>query len=359
VSESLHHIRLLAGFEVRPESGRARILDKAASERLAAALAQDLARVVESARAAMLIVGGSLLEPTELLRPGFVVWQALADLARPVIRDHGTSGQVLAIGGHGGRLPDARLSPAGPKAAGHFLAIPLLLICEAEDGPQLEAELERELFERGAVQPPARAILAESTGVDSVHGQLLTLNDQLALQHVQMDTAGLGGFWPVVQQALLDPDSPTDFDLPGAVQARWSDSDRQVDIEFLSFDQFGSGPDDYALWVRAWRSLTLLLDSHAIAWQACSDLDHDEEHDCLVEDAGPTDQADGLTIQVHPDCGLIAWTRVRSSQQHNIYPLSARGFSALRQHFADQDPIAHTANAIWYDAATQKLTPAS
>lgn len=359
MSERLHHIRLLAGFEVHPDSGRTRILDKSDCEQLAAALAQDLARVVESARSAMLIAAGSLLEPTELLRPGFMAWQALADLARPVIRDHGTSGQILAIGSHGGRLPDARLSPAGPKAAGHFLAIPVLLICDAEDGPQLGAELERELFERGAIQPPARAILAESTGFDSVHGQLLTLNDQLALQHVQMDTAGLGGFWPVVQQALLEPESAADFDLPGTVQARWNEADRQVDIEFLSFDQFGTGPDEYALWVRAWRSLTLLLDSHAIAWQARSDLDHDEEHGCLVEDAGPTDRADGLTIQAHPDCGLIAWTRVRSSHQHNIYPLSAHGFSALRQHFADQDPIAHTGNAIWYDAATQKLTPAS
>lgn len=334
MNNALHHIRLLAGFEIQPGSGGQRQLDRAACEKLAANLAADLARVEPEASSAMLVVAGSLLEPAELLRPGWPAWQALGDLARPVIRDHGANGQLLAIGAHGGRLPDARLRSPQQPPAGQFLAIPILLISE-DNLDRLRSRLEEKLFESGGIHPPAKATLAGATSINFVHGQLLTLNDLIALEHVQMDTAGLGAFWPVVEHILLAPDDAVEFDLPASLQARWQREANAVSLNFQSLDQMGATADDYALWVRAFRSLGVLLSAYGIAWQVESELRLDEGGGFVIESGGPCDAGDGLTEHSHPDCGLIAWTRVENGQQANLYPLSSPGMHALAAQFSE------------------------
>jgi hypothetical protein len=332
VNNALHHIRLLAGFEVQPGSTGQRLLDRTACEKLAAALAEDLARVEPEARGALLVVAGSLLEPAELLRPGWPAWEALSDLARPVIREHGASGQLLAIGAHAGRLPDARLRPPEHPPAGQFLAIPILLISEqAIDG--LRSRLEEKLFESGGVHPPTKAALAGATAIDVVHGQLLTLADLIALEHVQMDTAGLGGFWPVVEQVLLEPANAVQFDLPAGLEADWNPDRGTVKLRFVSLDQMGASADDYALWVRAFRSLCALLDAHGIDWQVSTDLELDASGGHVTETLGASDVGAVLTEHSHPDCGLIAWSLIDHGRQHNLYPLSSAGMQSLIQQF--------------------------
>ncbi len=358
MNEPPHHIRLLAGFEIESGVLGARSLSRADCERLATALAADLVRTEPGAGTAMLVVGGSLLEPAALLSPGFLPWEALADLAQPAIREHGASGQILAIGAHHGRLPDARLRTDALPPDGRFLAIPLLLVVPSASS-SLRARLEEKLFETGGISPPARAVLAESTGFDTIHGQLMTLADLLALQHVQMDTAGMGAFWPVVEHVLVNGDEPVGFSLPARLEASWHPTPAELTIRFFSFDQYGSDPDEYALWVRAFRSLCALLDSHGIAWRTDSSLEYDPQRGCLIEHIGPTQGPDRLTEQKHPECGLIAWTLVESGRQINLYPLSSMGLGLLKEDL-EARPIALTANSgnICYDASTLKLRAA-
>lgn len=348
MSSALHHIRLVAGFEVQPGPTGHRQIECDQCEALAAALAQDLARIAPDASQAMLVVGGSLLAPNELLRPGWPAWEALGDLARPVIRERGAGNQVLAIGAHRGRLPDARLAGFDQAAGGQFLTIPMLLISD-QDLDDLRRDLEEKLFETGGVHPPARAALAEASALEIVHGQLLTLADLIALQHVQMDAAGLGGFWPVIEQILLAPQQDQPFDLPAGLAAAWSADPARVEIEFQSLDEFDGQGDDYALWLRALRSLCALLDAHRVSWHIHSPLNRADDGQYLVEvfeaGAGP----DRLGQVQHPDCGLVAWSKVEDGRQSNYYPLSSRGMQALATRFAENgqsaEPITLTPTA--------------
>lgn len=352
-----NHIRLLAGIEIAAETPLTRVLPRAACERLADALAADIVRLAPGADRAVLAVAGALLEPGELLRPGFPIWRALEDLAGPVFRDSGGAGQVLAIGAHDGRLPDDRLQPAESAPGGRFLAVPMLLVLEESLADELRHRLEQGLFEKGGVHPPARSVLADAAGIDSVHGQLLTLTDLMALQHVQMDAAGMGAFWPVVEQALLDPNIERRFELPAGLLVDWRDE--RAGIHFRSFDQYGEEPDAYALWVRAFRSLCTLLDSHGVPWHARSDLTLDERLNCLIESIGPVDCDASLTVHKHPDCGLLAWTVVEDGRQINLYPLDSEAFRHLRDELRDRGlPTGYNPRGICYDPDSCKLSPA-
>ncbi|MEE4639593.1 MAG: hypothetical protein V2J42_12725 [Wenzhouxiangella sp.] len=321
----VHDIRLAAGFEIPIHSAQGRTLNREQAERLAEALAADLARTVPNVDQAMLVMAGSLFEPAQLLRPGLPAWTALSDLAAPVLREQGLAPRLLAIGSHGDRLPDRRLAPPEEPVQGQFLAVPLLLVSDLENGPALETALERDLFERGSIDPPARALLHQAVGLDSVHGQLLTATDLLALQHVQMDAAGLSGFWPVIEHAILAPDESAEFELATGLKARWNAADQLLAIDFVPFDAFGGTKRAYLLWLRALRTLTALADAHGLGWAPIC------EHRCEIDDggrlvrhwAGPCAWTDGLTEHSDPEAGLIAWSVVLDGQLSHLYPLDA------------------------------------
>ncbi|MCC5863861.1 MAG: hypothetical protein JJU31_01950 [Wenzhouxiangella sp.] len=360
MNQALHHIRLAAGFETESAPPHRRFLDRGECEQLTAALAADLTRVIDKIDRCLLVVGGTLLEPGGLLQPGLPAWQALQELARPALRDPSSGGQILAIGAYGGRLPDRRLQPPADAAEGRFVALPMLLSCPADIAPALESSLEAVLFERGSVHPPARALLATACGLETVHGQLLTANDLIALQHVQMDTAGLGAFWTVIEHALTAGAEDCEFALPGQLQARWQAGANALGIDFVSFDKHPGSPAEYALWVRAFRSLITLADSHGLPRQINSSLVHDRDLDCLVESRGRCRQTSGMTEHVHPDCGLIAWTRVEDSHQFNLYPLSGRSLRLVAEDTAARRLPRHRhPSGICYDADTHQLRPAT
>lgn len=339
VSIDCHDIRLVAGFEARPESVSSRMLDRDQAEELTAALAADLARVVPGVEQAVLIGAGVLLEPAELLRPGWPAWSALLDLATPILREHNGGSRVLAVGSHGGRLPDRRLEPAEHTPLGQFLVIPLLLAVPGDAGPELERTLESELFERGGIAPPARALLERFTGVQSAHGQLLTATDLMALHHVQMDAGGMSAFWPLIEQILISPEQDAAGELPALLRARWDGRRQTLYVDFLVFDHFPDGPETYPLWQRALRTLTMLATAHGLHWRVVPGpkTELDEQMQLLIHKAGPIEGPDSLTEQVDPGVGLIAWTLVEKGFLRHVYPLTAAAAesqrTALNQRF--------------------------
>ncbi len=356
----IHHIRLAVGIEVNPSESGHRVLEKAHCEQMAANLAADLARIEPAVSQGLLVVGGTLLEPAEALQPGLSSWQALIDLSAPVMRQHGVAGNLLAIGAFQGKLPDARLRPPDRKPDGSFLIMPILLALPLETAQAIVDSLEDKLFEQGGVHPPARACLTQATGWTSAHAQLLTATDLIALQHVQMDTAGLGAFWPVVEHALTDEGSNRDFELPGGLTARWQADSQTVIIHFASFEQHGGNPDAYALWTRAFRSLSALADNHGVRRDIESSLVHDQRLHCLIEACGPCSHRDSLTEHLHNDCGLVAWTLVDDGHQVNLYPLNGQAIASVRDDLAMRSlPRKRSDQGICYDPSTNKLLPAA
>lgn len=362
MSEAVHHIRLLVGLETQLVEPMSRTLDRSQAESLGEHLATDLHRVVPQVENALLVLGASLLEPFEVMQPDFPAWQALESLAEPTLRERGFAPGVLAIGAHAGRMPHADLQPPKRPPQGQFVTLPMLLICPADEGEALKQVLEDRLFEQGSIDPPARACLSEAAGVDSVHGQLLTLADLIALQNVQLDAAGLGGFWPVVEEVLTRPDSERRHDLPGGCQARWSPQSGRVEIPFVSFDQFDGDIDDYALWLRAFRTLATLLDTHGIDWHAEPETPvvFDPDTSTMIDSAGRCKAAEGITAHHHPDIGLLAWTVVEDGRLMHLYPLRPESADRVMRDLATRGLTRFDASQqVHTDPETGRLRPAS
>ncbi len=354
-----HDIRLAAALEISNPAGPLRTLNRSQAEDLAAALAADLARTLPGADEVMLVLAGALFEPAQLLRPGLPAWSALLDLARPSLREQGVQPQLLAIGTHQGRMPDQRLAPPSRPAPSQFLVIPLMLISTAEHGPGLEAALERDLFERGSIDPPARALLHQALGLDSVHGQLLTATDLLALQHVQMDAAGLGAFWPVVEHAVLAPEEDQQFELAAGLTAAWQADKAGLVIDFVTFDSFQRPPGEYVLWQRAFRTLTALMETHGLEWQVdCGpDVRLEAAGRLAIHSAGSWPGPDSVTEHTDPDAGLIAWTVAAGGALAHWYPLDGGTARARRELLEQRHGSIERPGGVQFCPQTLRLLP--
>lgn len=371
--QKTHHIPILAGFEIEPSPDYQPLLDRAAAQDMAHALAADLARLLPETLDGMLVVGGLVVEPASLLRPGFDAWTALSHLAKPILTEQGLNASVMAIGAHDGQMPDDRLQPNHAQLMGQFVVLPMLLITDEASGPALEKKLEAELFESGSINPPARALLAEHARLDSVHGQLLTRNDLLALQRVQLDTAGLSGFWSVIETILLDGGHDHRLSLPADVSVCWKARDQVLEIEFLTFNQWAADHakdademplhSGYGLWVRAYRTLLAIVESHGIGWVLVLQPGavFDEQRACVIESI-PTpqeaiDRMATLTEHADPSLGLIAWTWAEPGRLIHLYPIEAKAIGAIKKDF-QQHPLATIARPgkLCYNDDTLQLT---
>lgn len=335
----IHHIPLIAAVEIEPPNDIRRVLDRDQADAVAGHLAADLARLLPEAARTRLVVAGTLFEPAEVLQPGFPAWQAITELSsQGRLRDF--SAEIVAFGARVGRMPHTALQPPDAPPQGRMLVMPMVMSDPADASSSLESRLEAELFERGSIDPPARAALAEATGVDVIHAQCLTRADLLALHQVQLDSAGLGGFWPLIEHALLSPDEDVELALPGGLRTRWQTDDSRAEIEFVSFDQSDEDEDDYVLWLRALRSTTALLDAHGIAWRAAGTepVVFDPETGLMIETAGSSSRPEGLTVHHHPELGLVAWSLIEDGRLYHLYPLDADCALRNRQRLEQRMP---------------------
>src|SRR6056297_3197928 len=265
-----NHIRLVAGFEIRPPAGKCRfVFERDESRRLGGLVAEDLSHCVPEVTAGHLVTGPALLEPGQIISPDHAPWQAMARVSGLGAAPAPSAG-ITSIGAHLGQLAHAPLMPYWSPPRGLFLCLPILLAVEAAELDPLGSRLEQTLFESGGLRPPAMGTLADITGLDPVHGQMMTRTDLMALLKVQLAGAGLDPFWPPVEHALLEPKRAERLELPGGLVADWNVNAGGWELEFVPLHLAVVDPDEYALWLRALRQTTALLESHLVRWRATS-----------------------------------------------------------------------------------------
>lgn len=347
MSSTIHPIRLVAGFEIRPPApGCDLVLERQAAERLGPLIADDLSACVSEVTGGHLVVGPALLEPGQVLSPNHAPWRAMREIAR--LEGRFEPG-VTSIGAVGGRLSHDVLAPYREPPDGLFVCLPLLLVVEGEGFERAESALESRLFDLGGLKPPAMGTLAEITGLDPVHGQLMTLTDLMALVKMQLAGAGLDPFWPPVEHALLSSDKPAELDLPAGLKAHWNTDAAGWELEFKAFD--GRALDDYALWIRAFRQTTALLESHLIAWRAVlknGSAQVDDDNRWVRDPAGSARGPNRACFQPHDSVGLIACSAVLDGELAHYYPLFAGAVGELEAELAGHgiESIAWPAEAV-------------
>ena len=193
------------------------MLDRDAAEALAAHVAADLVALLPGVQHARLLLGGALLDPAEVLRPGFPAHAALEELAARVPR----AAAVVAFGSHEGRMPIAALMPDPALRESALRVLPLVLETGAEHAPALGAALESELATRGEAGMLAADGLMRALGARFAHARYLTQADLLALVCVQYEHRGLAPFWQLIEAALLTPGRVEETLSPRGLHWRW------------------------------------------------------------------------------------------------------------------------------------------
>jgi hypothetical protein len=210
---TLHVLGALA-LELTPGSAVARdALPQVEAGALAALIARDLAKFSIDAASLQLVTVGAHYDPVELLRPAWPLHRELDQLAaRAPLASHG-SGRIIAFGAHDGQLPGA-LGPSADFAGGPLRLLPFVLTGDAVVIARVGDAFERDLLERGMAGADTALAAQDAFGLMVEHARYLTVHDLAAMTAMQYEHVGLAPLWPMIEAALLAPDSEEWLDAP-------------------------------------------------------------------------------------------------------------------------------------------------
>lgn len=199
---SLHCFGALA-LEIASAPTRDR-LSRGEAEAFGVHLGIDLQRLLPGVEMLDLIHAGAHYDPCELLRPGWPVHAALAELARGVPGAAG--GRVIGFGAHDARMPSAALEPDPALRGGPLRLLPFVLSGGGEVIATAGRAMEEVLLETGMAGAATALAAQDAFGARLEHARYLSLHDLCAMIAMQYDHAGLGALWPLIESALLTPE---------------------------------------------------------------------------------------------------------------------------------------------------------
>ena len=136
-------------------------LDAADAATLGGHIAHDLATLAADAVSLDLGVLAMHFDPVELLRPGWPLHAALAELMTRA-PDQADASRVIAFGTHNGQLPDPTLIPDSDYVQGPLRLIPFVLCGDAEIATRVGGAFEESLLDHG-MAGAATALFAQQT----------------------------------------------------------------------------------------------------------------------------------------------------------------------------------------------------
>ncbi len=272
------------------------------------AIAADLAKLAPEATRCDLVAAGALYDAAQLLRPG---WPIEAELVR--LRGglgSRAAGQITIFGAASDAMPSALLEPEPALAGGAMRFLPWLLLGEPEAVAAAAADMERRFEDEGLAGAGVNLFLRQSLGREVAHARYLTRNDLLALTALQLDQAGLGPAWAIIETALLAPGEGVAVELPHGGSLAFADGRAVGRIAGLATHLAETaGPAEAVegfarmLWFQ--RGASALLAAHGLpsAWHlAASTSPRLVEHGAA--DAVPWPEGARLTRLVHPALGV-------------------------------------------------------
>ncbi len=357
-----------------PDAVRPAVLDAGATEQMLAHLAADLERLFPEIRNCSLIAAGALFDQTELLRPGFPLYAALEQTAKPATAD-AFRPRLVSIGAAAGVMPDPALQPGSDLPLGPLQLLPLVVQGPAEGMQALGEAMEFRFLEEGQLSAHAASWLQTAFGVSLQHARLMTLTDLNAMLRLQLEHFGFLPLWELLDAGLQGSTDP--LNVRSARGQAWSWMDGAAETSFQTFDFWandGAGADQsaarmalaagYADWTRELRQYLTTLRAHAIgvrfrlagSGQALDGSWYEESNPQAITE---TDAA--VTEHSFGDIGTVALTAVRDGRAVNCYPLRARGLNDIHQALGDAAAGGTVAfpGTILYDETTRRLRPDS
>lgn len=206
-------------------------LEREVAATLADHVANDLQRLLPGVDRLDLAVAAAAFDPAELLRPGWPRHAALAQLALAAPGRHGA--RVLGFGAANGTMP-AGLAPDPEFGGGALLLLPFVLVGAEQDVVSVGRAMEERLLDTGMADAATALFAQTAFGTRLEHARYLSLHDLCALTAMQYEHVGLGPLWPLIEAALLAPESEEWLDAPPEPLARYADN--EVRIALLDID---------------------------------------------------------------------------------------------------------------------------
>ena len=323
---------LLAVELAQPAPAQALRLPTEQAAALVDAVGSDLARLLPGVEGAGLALAGALYDPAQVLRPGWPLHQALAQHYRGEPRTRAAP-QVMAFGTAGGRMASPSLEPEPGFEGGLLRVAPFVLLAEAPLAQALGDTMERDFEARGLAGAAVDLFLRQALGLEVVHARYLTHHDLCALTALQLDHAGHGAIWQLLEAALFAPAGSESVTLPTAQVLRLDDGVVSVGVRGYTDWVAGPGmrvdaaqrPQAYADWWLAQRQGVALLRAHGLAvrWLAeGATATLDRSGTVLLEVLDPRAGAGQLRAHTAPGLGMIALSAVVDGRSRaHAYPL--------------------------------------
>ncbi|MBE2294412.1 MAG: hypothetical protein IAF00_05650 [Phycisphaerales bacterium] len=275
--ESSHYAGLLV-LEQNPERADftgvpPEPLSVAAATALAGHLAKDLDTILNGIDHLGLILPGALYDQTEILRPGFPLIGALAELYGSSDRERRFKPGLIALGSDHGYFPVAAINPLRRPGSGPLLLLPFCFVGPHDDIAQLAHIMEDTLLQNGTASPATQEAIQQAFGLSTRNLSYATVSDLCALLQVQLDGNELLPLWELLEQAW--------FQRPGVRHVtlnsgnRFLVADDHAHTLFYTFNdwaQFGPGRSlptgelgkGYQHWARSQRQYALALDAYGL-----------------------------------------------------------------------------------------------
>lgn len=248
-------------------------LSVAAATALAGHLAKDLSPILGGIEHLGLILPGALYDQTEILRPGFPLFEALADLYRGSARGSTFTPHLIALGADRGFFPVAAINPLRRPGSGPLLLLPFCFVGPADDIARLARVMEDSLLQNGQVSAATGEMVRQTFGLAALNLSFATIGDLCALLRVQLEANDFLPLWELLEHAW--------FERPGTRSAALDAGNRflvagdHAHTLFYTFDdwaQFGLGRTlaaaelgaGYLNWARAQRQYALALEAYGL-----------------------------------------------------------------------------------------------
>jgi hypothetical protein len=279
----LHRFDLVLAVEIDPGKavqGLPDPLERRNADELGIRLAADLAELLTGMPRFGLALVGALYDQTQILTPGFALFDGLADAYERSLTGGQFQARQMSIGASDGELGAALFEPRLKAGGGALLLLPLTAL--APDGEAIKAlaeEAESRFIEQGQVSPATTLALQQNFGVTIPHARFMTINDLCAMLRLQLEHIGLAELWDLLDAALFTPEQSV-WTTTGSGNAL-AYGQGQVQVLFQGFDDWarhGGGAElggehrgdlgaGYAHYLRVQRQCVLSLEAHGVAAQ--------------------------------------------------------------------------------------------
>ena len=353
-------------------TNRPRVLGKAAAEQMLAHLSADLAALFPGITRCSLAMPGAVYDQTQLLRPGYPVFQSLETF---ISESSGTDDQprLLSLGEHEGRMPARDLEPLTDVPLGLLLTLPLVVSGPAGLTEDLSMNMEHQFLESGQLSAHSAQGLEANFGIPVTHARFMTLTDLHAMLRLQLEHFGFLPLWELLDAALNARTDPLSVTGGRGQQFQWLDG--AVRSEFETFDYWashGGGREhpgaeqvlakEYADWTRECRQYLATLKAHAVPVLQFLPQKELLESSFLVEESQSAAGSGAAQVTEHSsgELGTIAVTVILEGRQLNYYPLSPAGLNdlhaSIRASGFGGGGMAFP-GCINYDQSTRRLIP--